>query len=163
MKKKVQPINRYIIFIETHVIINHSFGLTDFVLTQWSWLAVSQPKPLTRHELFVRKGYASLVSKRLTQRQSRSQSSFPLSCNAAENSLHLWRTPEIVCSLNWALILRPLVKGNKDSGNKTGTENKYLSLLPISPGPTYSKMESSRFREIEILSIPYRKVVFIAS
>ncbi len=59
-------------FIKIHVIINLSFGLTDFVPTQSSWLAVGQLKPLSQHELFVSKTYASLVSKRLTQRQSRS-------------------------------------------------------------------------------------------
>lgn len=43
-----------------------------------------------------------------------------------------------------ALIFRPLVKGNKDFGNKTDTETEYLSFLPISLDSTHSKMESSR-------------------
>ena len=157
MKKKVQPINRYIIFIKAHVIINLSFGLTDFVLTQWSWLAVSQPKPLTRHELFVRKGYASLVSKRLTQRQSRSQSSFPSTCDGTSVA-HAWNCllPELSFSDRWW-------RGTKTLGTRLtqriNASHCYLFRQAIL---TRKQNRVGTFRETEKLSIPYWKVVFIA-
>ena len=66
--------------------------------------------------------------------------------------LNLWRGGKQPASMvhAWNCLLPELSfsdcwwKGNKDSGNKTDTEKKYLLLLPISPYPTYLKMESSR-------------------
>ena len=96
------------------MIINLSFGLTDFVPTQSSWLAVGQLKPLTQHELFVSKTYVSLVLKTFDTETIVFPVFVPLDLRRGGKQSASMAHASVKLFAPRALIFRPLVKENKD-------------------------------------------------